>query len=85
MAHQLSQEARKSWAYDNLQRDSVPGAAARNVRIHGARRIHDMLGPVTWTASYGQSPFDDTFALAVDIDRGEAIAIARDAIAKAGG
>lgn len=66
----MTNQQRKDWLYDNLERDTNSQAAAeRNVAKHGAEKILDIMGPTTWLESYGQTPFDRTYMLAADMRR----------------
>lgn len=61
----MTNQQRKDWGYDHLERDTLDkGAAQRNVEKHGAQHIRDILGPSCWPESYGQTPWDNTLDLA---------------------
>lgn len=61
----MSNQQRKDWLYNNLERDTLDeGAARRNLDKHGPYAIIACMGPTTWPETYGQTPFDNTYLLA---------------------
>lgn len=66
----MTNQERKDWGYANLKSDNLDKSAiAANIAAHGARKICEILGPTTWPETYGQTPWDDTLALAFQMVR----------------
>lgn len=56
----------KSWAYANLEKDSVAGAVERNLAKFGAANLKATLGPMSFPEFYNDSPWWDTYCAACD-------------------
>lgn len=68
----MSNQQRKDWGYENLERDVFDKTAAqRNIEKHGAGKITGILGPSCWPETYGQTPWETTLCCAYDIVNGK--------------